>query len=55
MLTRLSKLVRGTVDNGKRAKVTALIIVEAHARDAIERLYKSGECRPKSGLGEGVR
>lgn len=44
ILTKLTKIVRSTTDNSERLKVTSLIIIEMHARDVIEHIYKSSKC-----------
>lgn len=43
ILTKLTKIIRSTVDNSERLKVTSLIIIEMHNRDVIEHIYKSSK------------
>lgn len=44
ILTKLSKVVQSAfLTNTERLKVTALIVIEVHARDVIEFLYKSSK------------
>ncbi|VVC43185.1 Dynein heavy chain, domain-2,Dynein heavy chain domain,Dynein heavy chain, domain-1,Dynein heavy chain, P- [Cinara cedri] len=41
ILIKLSKVIRGDLSNTDRLKVKSLIVIEIHARDVIEMLYKS--------------
>lgn len=43
ILTKLSKVIRSDLTNTDRLKVVALIVIEVHARDVIEYMYKSSE------------
>nr|XP_028557519.1 dynein heavy chain 2, axonemal isoform X1 [Podarcis muralis]XP_028557522.1 dynein heavy chain 2, axonemal isoform X1 [Podarcis muralis] len=42
MLNKYSEAIRGNLTKIMRLKIVALVTVEVHARDVIERLYKSG-------------
>lgn len=42
MLNKYSDAIRGNLTKIMRLKIVALVTVEVHARDVIERLYKSG-------------
>lgn len=42
MLNKYSEAIRGNLTKIMRLKFVALVTVEVHARDVIERLYKSG-------------
>ncbi|KAG8148176.1 hypothetical protein E2320_022465 [Naja naja] len=42
MLNKYSEAIRGTLTKIMRLKIVALVTVEVHARDVIEKLYKSG-------------
>ncbi|XP_033636218.1 dynein heavy chain 2, axonemal-like isoform X2 [Asterias rubens] len=42
MLNKFSEMVRGNLTKMMRAKVVALVTIEVHARDVIEKLTKSG-------------
>lgn len=41
ILSRLSKVLRCELTNTERLKVSALAVIEIHARDVIEYIYKS--------------
>lgn len=41
-LNKLTAMVRGSLDRINRSKVVALITIEVHARDVIDKLFKSG-------------
>lgn len=43
ILTKLSKVIQSNLTNTNRLKVVALIVIEVHARDVIEYIYKSSE------------
>ena len=42
MLNKLSEAIRGKLDKMQRLKIVALVTIEVHARDIIEKLIKSG-------------
>ncbi|KAK3095642.1 hypothetical protein FSP39_017066 [Pinctada imbricata] len=42
MLNKLSEAIRGKLEKMQRLKIVALVTVEVHARDIIEKLIKSG-------------
>ncbi|XP_013909723.1 PREDICTED: dynein heavy chain 2, axonemal-like [Thamnophis sirtalis] len=42
MLNKYSEAIRGSLTKIMRLKIVALVTVEVHARDVIEKLYKSG-------------
>ncbi|XP_062456936.1 LOW QUALITY PROTEIN: dynein axonemal heavy chain 2, partial [Rhea pennata] len=42
VLSRYAEALRGSLPEGSRLRLAALVTVEAHARDVAERLYKSG-------------
>lgn len=42
MLNKYSEAIRGNLTKIMRLKIVALVTVEVHARDVIEKLYKSG-------------
>lgn len=41
MLNKFSEAIRGNLTKNQRAKIVALVTIEVHARDIIEKLYKS--------------
>jgi dynein heavy chain len=41
MLNKFSEIIRGNLTKMQRAKVVALVTIEIHARDVIEKLAKS--------------
>ena len=41
MLNKFSEIIRGNLTRLQRAKVVALVTIEIHARDVIEKLAKS--------------
>lgn len=43
ILTKLLKIIQSNLNNTERLKIIALIIIEIHARDVIEILYKAGK------------
>lgn len=43
ILTKLLKIIQSNLNNTERLKIIALIIIEIHARDVIEILYKTGK------------
>lgn len=43
ILTKLFKIIQSNLSNTERLKVMALTIIEIHARDVIEILYKAGK------------
>lgn len=42
-LARYSEAVRGKLDRLQRLKFKAIVVIEIHARDVIERMYKSSK------------
>lgn len=42
MLHKLSEAIRGNLTKLQRAKIVALVTIEVHARDIIEKLTKAG-------------
>ena len=44
MLNRYSEAIRGNLSNIMRLKIVALVTVEVHARDVIDKLAKAGCC-----------
>ena len=42
MLNKFSEAIRGNLTKIQRAKVVALVTIEVHARDIIEKLIKTG-------------
>jgi dynein heavy chain len=42
MLNKFSEAIRGNLTKIQRAKIVALVTIEVHARDVIEKLVKSG-------------
>lgn len=42
MLNKFSEAIRGNLNKIQRLKIVALVTIEVHARDIIERLAKSG-------------
>lgn len=43
MLSKFSEALRGQLTKVQRLKMVALVTVEVHARDVIEKMIKSGE------------
>ena len=41
MLEKFSDAIRGSLSRNQRSKVVALVTIEVHARDIIEKLYKN--------------
>lgn len=41
-LTNYSEAVRGDLDKLQRLKLKAIVVIEIHARDVIEKMYKFG-------------
>ncbi|KAK7469836.1 hypothetical protein BaRGS_00036165, partial [Batillaria attramentaria] len=42
MLNKFSEAIRGNLTKNQRSKIVALVTIEVHARDIIEKLYKTG-------------
>ncbi|XP_025080372.1 dynein heavy chain 2, axonemal-like isoform X3 [Pomacea canaliculata] len=42
MLSKFSEAIRGNLTKNQRNKIVALVTIEVHARDIVEKLYKSG-------------
>lgn len=42
MLNKFSEMIRGNLTKLQRLKIVALVTIEVHARDVIEKLIKSG-------------
>lgn len=42
ILNRFSEAIRGNLTKIMRLKIVALVTIEIHARDVLEKLYKSG-------------
>ena len=42
MLNKFSEMIRGNLTKLQRLKIVALVTIEVHARDVIEKLVKSG-------------
>lgn len=42
MLNKYSEAIRGNLTKLMRLKIVALVTIEVHARDVLEKLYKSG-------------
>ena len=42
MLEKFSETIRGKLNKMERAKIVALVTIEVHARDIIEKMYKTG-------------
>ena len=42
MLDKFSEAIRGQLTRNQRSKIVALVTIEVHARDIIEKLYKTG-------------
>lgn len=42
MLNKFSEAIRGNLTKIQRAKIVALVTIEVHARDIIEKLIKTG-------------
>lgn len=42
VLNKYSEAIRGNLTKIMRLKIVALVTIEVHARDVLERLYKSG-------------
>ena len=42
MLNKFSEAIRGNLTKIQRAKIVALVTIEVHARDIIERLIRTG-------------
>ena len=42
MLEKFSEAIRGNLTKNQRYKVVALVTIEVHARDIIDKLYKMG-------------
>lgn len=49
MLNKFSEIIRGNLTKMMRAKVVALVTIEIHARDVIEKLAKSN-CNDVNGF-----
>ena len=49
MLNKFSEIIRGNLTKMQRAKVVALVTIEIHARDVIEKLAKSN-CNDVNGF-----
>ena len=42
MLDKFSEAIRGNMTRNQRSKIVALVTIEVHARDIIDKLYKTG-------------
>ena len=42
MLNKFSEMIRGNLTKIQRQKIVALVTIEVHARDVIEKMIKSG-------------
>ena len=42
MLEKFSEAIRGNLTKNQRSKIVALVTIEVHARDIIDKLYKMG-------------
>lgn len=42
-LAKYSEAVRGNLDRLQRLKFKAIVVIEIHARDVIEKMYKSSK------------
>ena len=42
MLNKFSEMIRGSLTKIQRQKIVALVTIEVHARDVIEKMIKSG-------------
>ena len=42
MLNKFSEMIRGNLTKLQRLKIVALVTIEVHARDVIEKLIKAG-------------
>ena len=49
MLNKFSEIIRGNLTKMQRAKLVALVTIEIHARDVIEKLAKSN-CNDVNGF-----
>ena len=44
MLTKFSEAIRSNLTKLQRLKIVALVTIEVHARDVVEKLIKAGGC-----------
>ena len=49
MLEKFSEAIRGNLTKLQRSKIVALVTIEVHARDVIDKLIKSN-CRDENGF-----
>jgi len=42
MLNKYSEAIRGNLNRNQRSKIVALVTIEVHARDVIDKLIKAG-------------
>ena len=41
MLNKYSEMIRGYLNKNQRSKIFALVTIEVHARDVIDKMYKT--------------
>jgi len=44
-LDKYSEAIRGDLSRLNRLKLKAIVVIEIHARDVIEKMYKMSECK----------